>query len=54
MKFKGVLFAQKVNLTEPEYDTLIEAFKTENPTLINYKQFEDHIERIFVEPELEK
>jgi len=54
MKFKGVLHAQKVNLTEHEYQTLIDNFKTDDSTLINYKLFEDHIEWIFVEPELEK
>ncbi len=54
MKFKGVLHNQKVHLTEEEYGTLIEAFKTTDPTLISYKNFEDHIERIFVDKELEK
>ena len=54
MKFKGVLHSQKVLLTDQEYQTLIDAFKTDDPNLINYKAFEDHIELIFVDKELEK
>lgn len=45
MKFKGVLYAQKVNLTDQEYDTLINTFaKDGDRTLIDYRSFEDHIE----------
>jgi hypothetical protein len=55
MKFKGTLFSQKVTLTDEEYDTLISAFAQPlDKNLINYVAFNDHIERIFVEKNLEK
>lgn len=55
MKFKGVLHAQKVSLTDQEYETLINSFATKTDwTLIDYRSFEDHIERIFADKELEK
>lgn len=55
MKFKGVLHAQKVLLSEKEYDLLVTNFAIpEDNNLINYKAFDDHIERVFVEPHLER
>lgn len=54
-KFKGALFAQKIQLTEQEYDLLIGTFAVgEDKSLINYKGFDDEIQRIFTEKELEK
>jgi|JI9StandDraft_1071089.scaffolds.fasta_scaffold116010_1 hypothetical protein len=55
MKFKGVLHAQKVLLTDQEYDTLVQAFATpHDKNLIIYRAFEDNVEKIFADKELEK
>jgi len=54
MKFKGVLHSQNVNLTDEEYEVLIRHFATEDKKLINYKEFDDAIEKVFVEKNLEK
>lgn len=55
MKFKGVLHSQKIELTNEEHDLLLNFYKTpSDPNLINYKSFDDHLEKIFVEKELEK
>lgn len=55
MKFKGVLRAQKIELTEKEYSILIERFKVpDDDKLINYVTFEEEIDRIFTKKGLEK
>lgn len=55
MKFKGVLHSQKVQLTDEEYQVLIDNFSVPTDTnLINYKEFDDTIERVFEEKNLEK
>ena len=55
MKFKGTLHAQKVTLTDQEYEILMNEYQTPfDDNLINYKAFDDDIEKIFVEKELEK
>ena len=55
MKFRGTLHAQKVNLTDKEYEILMQHYHIPiDENLINYKQFDDDIEKIFVEKELEK
>lgn len=55
MKFKSVLHSQKVELTNPEYQTLINSFRTdEEGILIDYKTFDDDLEKVFVEKGLEK
>ncbi len=49
------MYAQKVDLTEAEYQTLINNFKVnDDATLINYKDFDEAIEKVFVEKYLEK
>ena len=54
-KFKGVLHTQKVELTDAEYQTLTGAYQV-NPdgSLINYTNFNEAIEKVFVEKGLEK
>jgi Ca2+-binding EF-hand superfamily protein len=55
MKFKGVLRGQNIELTEKEYDILIEKFKVNGDVkLIDYVLFEDEIDRIFTKKGLEK
>lgn len=55
MKFKGVLHSQKVQLTDEEYQVLIDSFSMPTDTnLINYKEFDNTIERVFEEKNLEK
>ena len=55
MKFKGVLHSQKVQLTDEEYQLLIDNFSVPTDTnLINYKEFEDTIDKVFEEKHLEK
>ncbi len=55
MKFKGVLYSQKVELTDEEFQTLIDTFKVEHDAnLINYTHFNEAIEKVFVEKNLEK
>ena len=55
MKFKGVLHSQHIELTEKEYEILINKFSvTEDKKLINYVFFEEEIDRIFTKKGLEK
>ncbi len=55
MKFKGVLRGQNIDLTEKEYDTLIEKFSLpDDPNMINYIDFNEDIELIFTKKGLEK
>lgn len=54
-KFRGVLCAQKILLTNEEYDILERIFQVQgDPTKVNYVQFNEEIERIFTEKDLEK
>ena len=54
-KFRGVLNAQKIQLTDAEYEMLETFFQLPNdPTKVNYVQFNEDIERIFTEKDLEK
>jgi len=54
-KFRGVLYAQKMNLTVPEYEILEEFYKAkDDSTKVNYVDFNEDIERIFTEKDLEK
>ncbi len=54
-KFRGVLFTQKIQLTNEEYDLLEKHYATpEDSNKINYVQFNEEIERIFTEKDLEK
>lgn len=54
-KFRGVLCAQKVQLTDQEYELLERHFAVANDqTRVNYVQFNEEIERIFTEKGLEK
>uniref|UniRef100_A0A7S3KPW0 EF-hand domain-containing protein n=1 Tax=Euplotes crassus TaxID=5936 RepID=A0A7S3KPW0_EUPCR len=55
MKFKGVLRGQNIELTDKEYDTLIEKFSLpDDPNMINYIDFNEDIELIFTKKGLEK
>jgi Ca2+-binding EF-hand superfamily protein len=55
MKFRNVLHAQKIQLTPQEYDRLDAAFAVPNdPTCVNYVNFNKEIENIFTEFDLEK
>jgi Ca2+-binding EF-hand superfamily protein len=55
MKFKGVLRAQKIELTEMEYDTLLDKFRSANDTnMIDYIEFNEEMEEIFTKKGLEK
>ena len=55
MKFKGVLRGQKIELTEKEYDTLLQKFSSpSDPNLVDYIEFNEEIERIFTQKGLEK
>jgi hypothetical protein len=54
-KFRGVLFAQKICLTNEEYTLLEKHFAlSTDQTKVNYLQFNEDIERIFTEKDLEK
>ena len=54
MKFKGVLRAQKIELTDNEYEILLEKFTTEDTNLVDYITFNDEVEGIFTKKGLEK
>ena len=55
MKFKGVLHSQKIELTNEEHDLLLNNYRTKDDhNLIEYKAFDDQLEKIFVEKNLEK
>jgi hypothetical protein len=54
-KFRNVLHIQKIMLTIPEYENLEKFFQVPNdPTLVNYVSFNNEIEDIFTEKDLEK
>ena len=54
-KFRGVLYAQKIHLTNAEYELLEKHFQVPNdPTKVNYVEFNEDIEKIFTEKDLEK
>ncbi len=54
-KFRGVLYAQKIQLTNEEYELLEKHFAVpSDPTKVNYVQFNEDIERIFTLKGLEK
>lgn len=55
MKFKGVLRSQNIELTEKEYQIILDTFSLESDAkLIDYVKFEAEIERIFTKKGLEK
>jgi hypothetical protein len=55
MKFRNVLYAQKIMLTVQEFEALIEHFKLPNDsTVVNYVAFNNEVEDIFTEKDLEK
>jgi len=55
MKFRNVLYAQKIMLTVAEFEALIEHFKLPNDaTVVNYVAFNNEVEDIFTEKDLEK
>lgn len=55
VKFKGVIRSQKIELTDKEYETLIEKFKLESDSnLVDYVSFNEEIEGIFTKKGLEK
>ena len=54
-KFRGVLHAQKIQLTAEEYDLLEATFADQTDILkVNYIAFNSDIEKIFTEKGLEK
>lgn len=54
-KFRGVLFTQKINLTNEEYELLEKAFPVPNDAnKVNYIDFNEAIESIFTLKDLEK
>ena len=54
-KFRGVLYAQKIHLTNAEYELLEKHFEVpSDPTKVNYIEFNEDIEKIFTEKDLEK
>ena len=54
-KFRGVLHAQKIQLTTEEYALLEESFRSPNdPTKVNYVDFNERIDKIFTEKGFEK
>jgi Ca2+-binding EF-hand superfamily protein len=54
-KFRGVLYSQKIQLTNEEYELLEKHFAVAgDPTRINYVLFNEDIEKIFTEKDLEK
>ncbi len=54
-KFRGVLYSQKLQLTNEEFELLESAFRVpEDPTKVNYTAFNEDMERIFTEKDLEK
>jgi hypothetical protein len=54
MKFKGVLRGQKIELTDKEYETLLNRFSTADANQVNYVDFNEDIENIFTKRGLEK
>jgi len=54
-KFRTTLYAQNLQLTTEEYQKLENHFRdSENPTKIRYTEFNEEIEKIFTEKDLEK
>ena len=54
-KFRGVLYSQKIQLTNEEFESLENAFRMPNDqTKVNYVLFNEEIEKIFTEKDLEK
>ena len=53
-KFRGVLHAQHINLTNAEYSALEKAFAMPDPKLVNYVEFCKLNEAIFTDVNLEK
>lgn len=54
-KFRGVLFSQKIYLTNAEFEILEKCFAVPNdPTKVNYVHFNETIESIFTVKNLEK
>ncbi len=54
-KFRGVLYAQKIYLTNEEFELLEKNFAVPNdPTKVNYVQFNEKMEEIFTLKDLEK
>jgi hypothetical protein len=54
-KFRGVLFSQKIYLTNEEFELLEKVYAVPNePTKVNYVQFNETIEEIFTVKDLEK
>lgn len=54
-KFRGVLFAQKIQLTPQEYELIEKYFALpSDPSKVNYVQFNEDVEKIFTEKDLEK
>jgi len=50
-----VLFAQKIQLTNEEYETLEHYFRSrDDSTKVNYFDFNEELEKIFTEKDLEK
>lgn len=55
MKFKGVLRGQKIELTDKEYDTLLDKFRSEkDENMVDYIEFNEEMEEIFTKKGLEK
>ena len=53
-KFRTTLYAQKLQLTREEYTLLEEHYRDpENPTKVRYVDFNEEIEKIFTEKDLE-
>ena len=54
-KFRGVLYAQKIQLTNDEFNLLESHFALpSDPTKVDYVRFNEDIEKIFTEKDLEK
>jgi Ca2+-binding EF-hand superfamily protein len=54
-KFRTTLYAQKIQLSSDEYQRLEDHFRCEtNPTKIRYSDFNEQLEAIFTEKDLEK
>jgi hypothetical protein len=54
-KFRGVLYAQKIQLTNQEFELLESHFALpSDPTKVDYVRFNEDVEKIFTEKDLEK
>jgi Ca2+-binding EF-hand superfamily protein len=55
MKFKGVLRSQKIEITDKEYEILLQRYTSEHdPNLVDYVTFNEEMEGIFTKKGLEK